>query len=75
MHLAWLGSFSQLSHSSAIFYSLAGSCFAKRVNAYFCFQERLEPGKEASCYLDMEGKVQVQTPCTLVVRATLPPPL
>jgi hypothetical protein len=43
-------------------------------HAYFCFQERLEPGKEASCYLDMEGKVQVQTPCTLVVMATFPPP-
>ncbi len=81
------GSF-YVSHSSAIFYSLAVSCFAKRVNAYMptCLLlfSRLDLGKEGSCcYLDMEGKVQQQgnrchappPPSFTWIKAPLPPSL
>ncbi len=68
-----------MSCSSAIFYSLAGSCFAKRVNAYMpicllLFSRKIrawEGGQLLSWY---RGEVQGQAPCTLVVMATLPPP-
>ncbi len=54
-----------MSRSSAIFYSLAVSCFAKRVNAYMptcllLFSRKIK--KEASCYLDEGEKYKPKPP-------------